>query len=372
MIGCSKNPTQINPTPLPETLHPYLQMAGPNASVAVIWNTDQPEASKVHFSPSGGHLEQVVESSELVQHHILILPILPPDGSFDYRVYSSKARSKLNTFKTLPHAETDGTSDPFSFVAYGDNRSYPSKHRNVIHQILNDEIPSIVVSTGDLVHAGQDSLSWFEEFLVPADSLFNSAPVMLSLGNHDVDMDSPYPQNLSPWWLEHFSFPGEPDDIGYGRWFSYQAGGIHFIHLDSTEPENIDQLAWIEADLSSPEALNADFRVAIFHYPPYSYGGHGSNLNVRSLWNPLLEQFGVELVFNGHNHFYQRVLPENGITYVITGGGGANLYDPGESDNVVISVKQHHFVRVEYEPGTLHCTTINIDGTIIDEFILSH
>ena len=118
--------------------------------------------------------------------------------------------------------------------------------------------------------------------------------------------------------------------------------------------------------------MNADFRVAVFHHPPYSYGGHDSNHNVRNLWNPLLEQFNVELVFNGHNHFYQRILPENGITYVITGGGGAPLYNPEEHENVVINVKQHHFVRVEYYLGNLTCTAININGETIDEFILSH
>jgi len=280
-------------------------------------------------------------------------------------------------------------------VAYGDNRSNPDLHERVIDQIIMDGIPSLVVSTGDLVYSGRDSIRWFREFLLPADRLFSQSPIMLSLGNHDMDWETPKPHGLSEWWLDRFVFPGQQNYSGYARWFSYEAGGVHLIHLDSTVYENTEQLAWLETDLTSPESVNADFRVAVFHHPPYSSGGHGSKKNVRDAWESLLQKHGVDLVLNGHNHFYQRILPSfgggvvvkkmesrngidvvrsggPGVVYVITGGGGAPLYTPKPADFVAVNAKQRHFIRMDYVPGEIHCTAINEDGAVIDEFYVTH
>jgi acid phosphatase type 7 len=395
VAGCSSVKPPVETEFFPGTIHPYLQIAGPGDDPVLIWTSDRVEPSRVMYGFSGGLLDNVVENNDPVRNHFVPLTGLDADTEYDYQVESPEAQSSVNTFRTLPETKADGTSDPFTMVAYGDNRSNPDLHERVINQIISDGIPSLVVSSGDLVYSGRDSIRWFREFLIPADRLFSAAPVMISLGNHDLDTSTPSPRSLAQWWLDRFSFPGQPTDVGYGRWFSYEAGGIHLIHLDSTEPDNMDQLAWLKADLKSPESVQADFIMAVFHHPPYSSGGHGSNENVREVWETLLMEHGVDLVFNGHNHFYQRTLPSygggpvvetlptkngvdfiqtgsGGVVYLITGGGGAPLYTPKPADFVAVNAKQRHFIRVEYVPGEVHCTVINEDGMVIDEFIVGH
>ncbi len=394
--GCSgPKPITVTEPVVTDTIHSYLQIAGTDDNVVVIWTTELPEPSKVTYGSAGGSMNLLAEDPLPVINHFLPLKNLDPDTSYDYQVVAGKSQSAVNTFQTLPATKSDGTSEPFTMIAYGDNRSNPDLHERVIDQIVFDGIPSLVISSGDLVYSGRDSIRWFREFLMPADRLFSQAPIMLSLGNHDVDWEKSKPNNLAQWWLDRFAFPGQGTDVGYGRWFSYEAGGIHLIHLDSTVPENQDQLAWLEADLRSPESQKADFRIAVFHHPPYSSGGHGSNKNVREAWEPLLEKYEVAMAFNGHNHFYQRTLPvfggevsvqesgtKNGVdfihseglgvVYIITGGGGAPLYEPKPSDFVALNVKERHFIKLEYVPGEIHCTVINEDGTVIDEFIVGH
>lgn len=395
LAGCSTYEPYLEPESSPETIHPYLQIAGPGDDPVVIWASEMPEPSRVLYGPSGGPVDRVADDPKPVRNHFLTLRGLDPDTEYDYRVVVPGARSTINTFRTLPLTKPDGTSDPFTMVAYGDNRSNPDLHERVINSIILDGIPSLVVSSGDLVYSGRDSIRWFREFLVPADQLFSQVPVMVSLGNHDMDWETPQPHGLNRWWHDRFIFPGRNTDVGYSRWFSYEAGGIHLIHLDSTVPRNPDQLAWLEADLQSRESMVADFRVAIFHHPPYSSGGHGSNVNVRDAWEALFQEYDVNLAINGHNHFYQRTLPvfggkatvtelptKNGIDYVstdgkgivylISGGGGAPLYNPHTADFVAESVMQRHFIRMEYEPGKIHCTVINDDSWVIDEFFIVH
>lgn len=376
----------------PDLVHPYLQLAGPGAVPTIIWTTEQAEVGAVALSRDG-RLEAEFPMTAAAPRHFVPLEDLLPDTEYSYSVTAGKRRSSEHRFRTLPQRQPDGTSAPFQFVAYGDNRSQPERHEEVIAAILRGPIPSLIVSSGDLVYSGSDRERWHAEFLNPAEVLFAGSPVLLSLGNHDLDLDAPKPRPLAPFWLENFSFPGRPDLPGYGRWFSFEAGGVHFIILDSTDPENSMQMDWLRKDLSSPASREADFRVGVFHHPPYSAGGHDSLESLRSLWEPLLVEHQVDLVFNGHNHFYQRSWPVidgrvvtrgqriDGVdvfptgmapVYVVTGGGGAPLYDPEEAEFVAVNAKRHHHLLIRYEAGSLSCRTLATDGELLDEFTIRH
>ncbi len=374
----------------PETIHPYLQLTGPRSVPTVIWTSREAGLGTVTLSRAGT-IEAEISSGQAGPFHAVPLADLLPDTEYAYQVASGGLVSSRHTFRTFPARRPNGTSAPFLFIAYGDNRSKPQHHAEVIAQILRGPAPSLVVSSGDLVYSGSDRKSWHREFLDPAEALFSRAPIMLSLGNHDLDLDAPKPRPLAPFWLENFVFPGLPEDPGYGRWFSFDAGGVHFIILDSSDVKNEKQLQWLQADLASEKSRLADFRIGVFHHPPYASGGHNSRLSIREIWEPLLNQHRVDLVFNGHNHYYQRtwpvvggvvqpgvsqsegkdiILTGNAPIYVTTGGGGAPLYEPEEDPFVAVSAKHYHHVLVQYRPGSLNCQAIDTKGMILDEFTL--
>jgi hypothetical protein len=91
---------------------------------------------------------------------------------------------------------------------------------------------------------------------------------------------------------------------------------------------------------------------------------------VRQALCPLFEQYGVNIVFNGHNHCYERSVA-NGVTYIVTGGGGAPLYtEVNESPDSFYFASVHHFVQITLSGGTLHGVAIEPDGTEFDHFTI--
>jgi len=86
----------------------------------------------------------------------------------------------------------------------------------------------------------------------------------------------------------------------------------------STDPGNPEQLAWLEETLATTDAT---WKLAALHHPPYSGGFQGSNAAAREAFVPPFERYGVQIVFSGHEHDYQRTDPINGVTYVVSGGG---------------------------------------------------
>ena len=111
--------------------------------------------------------------------------------------------------------------------------------------------------------------------------------------------------------------------------------------------------------------------VVFFHIPPYSSGReHGSDLGVRAVMEPLFRQYGIDLVFNGHDHDYERSVA-NGITYIVTGGGGAPLYAKGQPDPAsVYFTSTYHSVQVSVTGMTLTIAGARPDGIRFDEFTL--
>jgi hypothetical protein len=159
-----------------------------------------------------------------------------------------------------------------------------------------------------------------------------------------------------------------------------------YLHTGDLVEDGSDLSQWdtfldIEGDLMEVSTLypvmggdlagtSQPWRFVFFHIPPYSSGGHGSNLDVRQALGPLFEQYGVAIVFNGHDHDYERSVA-NGVTYIVAGGGGAPLYQK-EHDNPasVHLASVHHFVRITLSGDTLSGVAIEPDGTEFDPFTI--
>lgn len=121
------------------------------------------------------------------------------------------------------------------------------------------------------------------------------------LGNHDVSDGN---------GDAHAAAIGMPN-----RWYATEIGDLLVVSLDSAQPDDPDQLAWLESTLRGTDAA---WIIATMHHPPYSGGYHGSSIDVRNAFSPLFERFGVQLVLAGHDHDYQRSKPLDGVTYAVT------------------------------------------------------
>jgi hypothetical protein len=240
-----------------------------------------------------------------------------------------------------------------TFMVLGDTRTGHEAHQRVVDKMLELGPPPLYLHTGDLVSDGSELSQW-DTFLDIEHDLMQVSTLYPTMGNHERNHSN------------YFDVLNPP-----GPWYSFDSGDAHFVCLqvdgygDYTPGQ--PQYEWLASDLAN---TSKPWKFVFFHIPPYSSGGHGSDLNVRQALCPLFEQYGVNIVFNGHNHCYERSVA-NGVTYIVTGGGGAPLY-PKLNDNPanVYFASIHHFVQITLSGGTLHGVAIAPDGTEFDHFTI--
>jgi 3',5'-cyclic AMP phosphodiesterase CpdA len=127
-----------------------------------------------------------------------------------------------------------------------------------------------------------------------------------------------------------------------------------------------DQLEWLEKEL---KASGSDWKIPYFHHPLYSSGMHGSQIELRTLLEPLFIKYGVDVVFAGHEHFYERIKPQHGIWY-FTSGGAAKIRrgDIRKTDLTANGFdRDRSFMLAEIAGDQMFFQTISRDGTTIDK-----
>ena len=241
-------------------------------------------------------------------------------------------------------------------VIYGDSRTGHAIHQRIVDDIIRTE-PVAVFHTGDLVGDGANRADW-DKFNEITAKLRETTKFYPALGNHDL------PPQI---FLENFDLPNNE------RWYSVEIDDIHFIVLDSNSStsEGSEQYRWLETDLQNARD-KARFVVAIFHHPPFSTGPHVEDeKGLRQTLVPLFEEYGVDIVFSGHDHDYERSLV-NGIYYVVTGGGGAPLYDQARTSSWSQKfVKAYHFCTLSVNNNQLTTSVFDINLKVIDQFTVS-
>ena len=175
------------------------------------------------------------------------------------------------------------------------------------------------------------------------------------MGNHE---------NNSPLYFDNFILPNNE------RWYSVEKDNLHFMVLDSNSDCSIgsEQYLWLEDDLQYINE-NIKFVIAIFHHPPFSTGHHNEDeKSLRQTIIPLFEQYSVDIVFNGHDHDYERSLYNN-IYYIVTGGGGAPLYDQARtSPYSQLFIQAYHFCKLFIINNQLIIEVCDINSNLIDRF----
>ena len=331
------------------TRGPYLQSVVSD-SVMVVWETDVAGSSRVDYGLTSGY-GSVVAGSIPVTHHALTMTGLSPYTAYHYRVSTDgQPLGSDSVFRTA----APPTQTAFSFVAFGDTRSDAINHQKVVSSILSLS-PDFVLHTGDMVENGSVSSQWTTFFNVERD-LMRQAPLYGVLGNHE--------QNSSL-YFDAFHLPGNE------RWYSFDYGNAHFVGLEidgyASYAPGSEQMLWLANDLAQTRQT---WKVVFYHIPPYSSGAHGSDLPGREALEPLFIQHGVDLVFNGHDHDYERS-SANGIVYIVAGGGGAPLYTKVNSNPAsVYFTSTYHSVLVTVTGSRLTGTAVRSDGVAFDGFSL--
>lgn len=242
-------------------------------------------------------------------------------------------------------------------IIYGDSRTDHLTHQKIVNEIIKTK-PALVFHTGDLVENGliPDQWTTFNEIIFDLAKITQFYP---ALGNHE---------NNLPLYFDNFVLPNNE------RWYVVEKDNLHFIVLDSNSDCSIgsEQYLWLEDDLQNIDE-NIKFVIAIFHHPPFSTGPHTEDeKGLRQTIVPLFEQYGVDIVFNGHDHDYERSLYHN-IYYIVTGGGGAPLRDQVRtSPYSQLFIKAYHFCKLSIIDDQLIVEVYDIDSILIDQFVVNY
>jgi len=208
-----------------------------------------------------------------------------------------------------------------------------------------------VVMVGDNIYGGNSAKDYEKKFATPYKPLLDDGvKFYAALGNHDDPSERFY---------KPFNMNGE-------RYYSFKpADGVRFFAMDSNYIDDA-QLKWVDEQLG---ASGSDWKICFFHHPPYSSGEtHGSNETLRTQLEPIFVKHGVNVVLTGHEHFYERIKPQKGIAYFIT-GSSAKLRE-GNITQTQLTAKGfdtgYTFMLVEIVGDDMSYQVLTDDGKTVD------
>ncbi len=337
--------------------YPYLQNMT-SYSAAVLWETKD-RMSGILSIKTENSKPVVLKEKRRKKNHLIRIHNLSPDTIYWYQIISSKG-SPLTPwiwFKTFPTK----SYPHFSFAVFGDSGNGSVYQKKVAHQIFIHH-PNLILQTGDLIYGKKTPGGFNRKFFWIYWKTIESSPIYPVLGNHDLHAEKGEPL------LKTFVLPN--DSPGKGKYFSFNCGDVHFIALDSMAPlaPGTTQYKWLIHDLSKTKM---PLKIVYFHFPLYSSGFHGGDLPLRKALAPIFKTYHVSLVFNGHDHDYERTIPIHGTIYVVTGGGGGMLYPVWASKQTAYAASVHHFVWCRVNGKKISCDAIDDHGRIFDRFMVN-
>jgi hypothetical protein len=245
------------------------------------------------------------------------------------------------------------------FAVLGDTGSGTSKQRHIAEMMVQYRkiFPfEFALMLGDNLYGGDSAKDYDKKFeSVYRVLLDDKLKFYASLGNHD---------DANQRFYDHFNMNGK-------EYYSFRKGNASFYALNSNYMDK-RQIDWLTDELSTDRS---EWKICFFHHPPYSSGKkHGSDEQLRKVVEPVFLRYQVRVVFSGHEHFYERLKPQNGIHYFISGAGGK--LRPGGVRISKITAKAFdqdmHFMLVEIVEDALHYQVISRTGKTIDSGIVTH
>lgn len=321
---------------------PYLAWVSSHSAV-IAWRCN-PNGS-VHWGEGQGRDQTLNDAGK--EQHFALLTNLIPGTTYSYEVeVDGETLGETATFTTAPMQGSEA-----SFIAFADSGS-GSIHQKRLAEVMKRVSFDFALIAGDVIYDKGADADYDPRYFRPYGEMINHLPFFPVPGNHDIVTEAgrPFRRNF---YLPKGNF-----------YYDFFWGEIHVIGLDSNKVADPKQQAWLEATLQAP----ARWKVVYFHHPAYSSAEYGDTPSVQSKWVPLFEKYGVDLVLNGHAHGYERTVPINGVTYIVTGGGGAPLYPVGRNERTVLSSSTYEFVSVDVTAEAIMLKALDAAGEVIDQF----
>lgn len=258
----------------------------------------------------------------------------------------------------LPRLTLPLAKDSVRFVLIGDTGTGTEKQKELANLLLQSRqaFPfEFVLLVGDNLYGGEkpaDYKAKFEDVYRPL--IDQRVKFYASLGNHDEPAQRFY---------EHFNMDGK-------EYYRFTRGNVAFYALNSNYMDK-KQIDWLQSELAKDRS---DWKIAFFHHPPYSSGGkHGSSTQLREIVEPIFTRYNVNVVLAGHEHFYERIKPQKGIFYFISGAGG-KLRKGDVKKGSSLTAKAYDddmsFMLVEIVKDSMHFQVLSRTGQTVDSGVL--
>jgi hypothetical protein len=356
---------------------PFIQNTSASGT-EVIWRTPVAADAMVEYGTNAA-LGLVVSDPIPATDHVLALTGLLPGTPYWYRVRSTAggltATSPIFSFRTL---KTEGD---ITFAVFGDGESGGIPQYQVARAVAGSAV-DLVLCAGDIMYwsftlgrADTRCLSLYGPHM-------RTTPYFFTLGNHDL-----YAGDAA--YLETFHLPTNSAN-GTEYFYSFDHGDAHFVSLyvptltpfaaSVTNGLAIGsvQYCWLTNDLA---ASAKPWKLLLLHSPihtsaphrfdDYNHDGVLDRLQLAEILLPVARQYGVQAVFSGHDHDYERFLPVNGVHLFVTGGGGYHLYPLVERDEASAQFwARYHFLKVSLRGDSALIQAADPAGAIFDELTI--
>lgn len=278
-----------------------------------------------------------------------------PAGSATGTAPGHAARAASSNLAPAP-VPLPNEADSLKFAVMGDNGTgdRPEYETAAEMEKMHEQFAfPLVLMVGDNLYGSERPQDFVKKFEAPYKALLDEGvKFYASLGNHDSREQRYY---------DRFNMDGK---LYYS--FKAPAQDVRFFALESSYMDE-QQLAWLEGALKSSREK---WKICFFHHPLYSSARtHGSTVKLRAVLEPLFIKYDVSVVLNGHDHVYERVKPQNGIQYFVTGSGG-QLRDGDLRRNSPLTAEgfdtDREFMLMEIKGDTLTFNTVSRGGEIID------
>ena len=246
------------------------------------------------------------------------------------------------------------------FAVIGDTGTGTDKQHQIADMMVRyrSAFPfDFVLMMGDNLYGGESAKDFQTKFSDVYKPLLDSnVKFYAALGNHDLPIQVNY---------EYFNMNGK-------EYYRFKKGNIAFYALNSTYMDK-KQVQWLEDELAKD---TSDWKIAFCHHPPYSSAGkHGSDKQLREVLEPIFVKYGINVVLTGHDHVYERIKPQKGIYYFVSGAGG-KLRSGDVRNNSPLTEKAYdrdmHFMLFEAVGNQLYFQAISRTGETVDSGVIAN
>lgn len=368
-IGTPTKPVLIGP--IPQLVHIGWPSSDPSTSVSFVWSTDTGTLASLVEWGEGDTLDHHTAGvsygygpGDIYRvHELKLCGRLKPGTRYSYRVGGAGHWSPVYSFSTPPPV---GSFQSFVVAFSGDSRGdYETWGQMVEHMEAFD--PDFYLFGGDMVSYGINQSEWYSWFDAAGD-VFARKAVIPAHGNHEY---------LAANYFALFSLPNNE------QWFSANYGDLTIVALNDTVTGKPDAVPVAQVDFmrATMATSHAAWRVAYHHQSTFSSStAHGSNLYLRTTWEPLFDELGFDFVLAGHDHTYERTVPIRGgaladpavgAYYFVVGGAGAPLYRGHDLEWFTArTADTHNYVIGVFTPDGVTWTARDLADNVIDELFV--